>query len=104
MIISRKMWLLGVMVVFSGIMTSSFAADVYRVTTISPFPRGLELIDGDLYVLSRGRVRGAGGVSAEIADRAGTLFKVDPAVGQLVSESNVSEAVQENGEVFCAAH
>lgn len=31
-----------------------------RVTTIAPFPRGLAMVDGALYVLCRGRVRGAG--------------------------------------------
>lgn len=73
---------------------------VWRVTTVSPFPRGLEVVDGDLYVLSRGRVRGAGGVSAEIADRAGTIFKVDPDIAQPADEDSVSDAVRSNGTVF----
>lgn len=74
--------------------------EVSRVTTISPFPRGLAMVDDQLYVLSRGRVRGAGGVTADIADHAGSIFLVDPSIGQPVSEDQVSEEVRENGEVF----
>lgn len=75
---------------------------VYRVTTISPFPRGLEMIDGDLYVLSRGRVRDSGGVSADVDDLAGTIFRVDPTIGQPVHELAVSNDVRHNGELFAA--
>jgi hypothetical protein len=46
------------------------------VTTAVPFPRGLALHQGDLYVLSRGRVRDAGGTDVAIDDRAGTIWKV----------------------------
>ncbi len=80
--------------------TPLLAAEVARVTTISPFPRGLAVVDGDLYVLSRGRVRGAGGVSAEIADRAGTIFRIDTAIAQPVGEEPLSDAVRTNGEVI----
>jgi hypothetical protein len=71
-----------------------------RITTMVPFPRGLAMVDGDLYVLCRGRVRGAGGVSAEIDDQAGTIYRVDPEIAQPVSEAKVSDAVRANGEVF----
>ena len=61
---------------------------VERVTTAVPFPRGLSLADPDgdgremLYVLSRGRVRGAGGADPRLDDRAGTIWEVDPATGE----------------------
>jgi len=58
------------------------------------------MVDGDLYILSRGRVRGAGGVTAEIEDRAGTLFKVDPNLVEPVTEPEVSAEIRQNGEVF----
>src|SRR5687768_13471986 len=56
------------------------AITIERVTTKVPFPRGLQLVDGELYVLARGRVRGSGGVSAEVEDQAGTIYAVDPNV------------------------
>ncbi|MGH7162361.1 MAG: hypothetical protein ACREID_02670 [Planctomycetota bacterium] len=68
-----------------------------RVTTVAPFPRGLEMVDGKLYVLCRGRVRDAGGVSAEIDDQAGTLYVVDPNVSEPASGGEVGEAVRNNG-------
>lgn len=79
---------------------SSFAElIVERVTTKAPFPRGLVMKDGKLYVLCRGRVRSAGGVSAEVNDQAGTIYVVDPNVSEPVT-SDVGEAVRNNGEVF----
>ena len=74
--------------------------NVERVTTIAPFPRGLALIADKMYVLCRGRVRGAGGVSAEIEDQAGTIYIVDPVVSEPLSSQNVSDAVRNNGKVF----
>lgn len=71
-----------------------------RVTTAVPFPRGVVLLDGKLYALSRGRVRSSGGVSAEIDDRAGTLWQIDPAVSEDGLASDVSDAVRNNGIVF----
>jgi hypothetical protein len=53
---------------------------LHRVTTAVPFPRGLVLIDGTLYVLARGRSREAGGADSTVDDRAGTIWAVDPAV------------------------
>ncbi|MDK2972167.1 MAG: hypothetical protein PWP23_1922 [Candidatus Sumerlaeota bacterium] len=73
---------------------------VERVTTVVPFPRGLEMVDGSLYVLARGRVRGAGGVTAEVEDRAGTLFRVDPGVAEPFGPGEAGEAVRTNGELF----
>ena len=76
---------------------------VERVTTKAPFPRGLVMLEGDLYVLCRGRVRGAGGVTAEIDDQAGTLYVVDPNVTQDITDdpdAEVREAVRNNGTVF----
>ncbi|MDZ4847328.1 MAG: hypothetical protein SH857_17480 [Chitinophagales bacterium] len=73
---------------------------VERVTTIAPFPRGLDMIEGKLYVLCRGRVRGAGGVSAEIEDQAGTLYLVDPNIAEPYTKNEPSEAIMKNGKVF----
>ena len=61
---------------------------VERVTSKIPFPRGLAMVDLDedgvdeLYVLSRGRVRGSGGADAKVDDQAGTIWRVDPATGE----------------------
>lgn len=75
---------------------------VERVTTVVPFPRGLAVVDGELYVLARGRVRGAGGVSAEVEDRAGTIFRVDPGVAEPITAPEVGPAVRDNGALFAA--
>ena len=72
---------------------------VERVTTKAPFPRGLVMLDGKLYVLCRGRVRGSGGVSAAVDDQAGTIYVVDPNVTEPVSDE-LGAAVQNNGQVF----
>jgi len=56
--------------------------------------------EGKLYVLARGRVRGAGGVSAEVADRAGTIFVVDPNVSEPATEKKISQAVRNNATVL----
>jgi len=69
-----------------------------RVSTAVPFPRGLAMVDGELWVLARGRVRGAGGVSAAVDDRAGTLFAVDPSIAEPIGDAP-SAAVRENGRV-----
>ncbi|MBL8839906.1 MAG: hypothetical protein JNL90_00070 [Planctomycetes bacterium] len=76
---------------------------VERVTTKVPFPRGLALMGDELLVLCRGRVREYGGVSASVEDQAGTLYKVNPAVGEpFVAGSDPSDAVKENGTLFAA--
>lgn len=74
--------------------------EVERVTTAVPFPRGLQMVDGSLYVLSRGRVREYGGVDGSIDDKAGYLFKVDPNVAEPASVTEVSDAVRNNGLVI----
>lgn len=76
------------------------AVDIERITTITPFPRGLVMHEGSLYVLCRGRVRGAGGVSAAVNDQAGTIYRVSPNVTEPITSPTVGEAVRENGEVF----
>ncbi len=53
-----------------------------------------------MYVLCRGRVRGAGGVSAEIEDQAGTIYVVDPEISESLSNKTVSYAVRNNGKIF----
>lgn len=74
--------------------------EVERVTTVVPFPRGLSVVDGKLYVLARGRVRGAGGVSADVEDLAGTIFEVDPDVAEPHHLPEVGEAVRNNGRAI----
>lgn len=68
---------------------------VRRVTTGVPFPRGLAMKDGTLYVLSRGRVRDAGGTDPTLEDKAGTIWAVDAGAGEPLGES-VSEDVRAN--------
>ncbi|HWP40957.1 MAG TPA: hypothetical protein VNL70_08525, partial [Tepidisphaeraceae bacterium] len=71
-----------------------------RVSTAVPFPRGLQLVDGRLYVLARGRVRESGGADGAIDDQAGTIFLVDPEIAQPVTETHISPQVRHNGTVF----
>jgi len=78
--------------------TASFLLE--RISTKPSFPRGLQLIDGELYVLCRGRVRDYGGVSAAVDDQAGTLFVVDPNVAEMFRPGDPGEAVRENGRVL----
>ncbi len=80
--------------------SSSTVLVVERITTIAPFPRGLDMIDGKLYVLCRGRVRGAGGVSAEVEDQAGTLYIADPDIAEVYAKGDPCESVMNNGKVF----
>jgi hypothetical protein len=78
---------------------------VERITSKPPFPRGLQLVDGKLYVLCRGRVREYGGVSADLDDQAGTLYVVDPNVSEVYSASEPGAAVRDNGTVLpCQRH
>lgn len=93
--------LIGLLALAGGVAAET-GPRVERVTTVVPFPRGLSVVDGELYVLARGRVRGAGGVSAAVEDRAGTLFRVDPGVGEPIDASPVGPAVRANGTVFAA--
>jgi len=72
---------------------------VERISTKASFPRGLQLVDGRLYVLCRGRVRDYGGVSAAVDDQAGTLYAVDPEVAELYAAGDPGEAVRANGEL-----
>lgn len=73
---------------------------VERITTKAPFPRGLQLVDGKLYVLCRGRVREYGGVSAEVDDQAGSLYVVDPDVAEVYTGGEPGAAVRENGTLL----
>ena len=67
-----------------------------------PFPRGLQLVDGRLYVLCRGRVREYGGVTAAVEDQAGSLYVVDPDVAEVYGPGEPSPEVRENGEIVAA--
>ncbi len=75
---------------------------VERVSTKTPFPRGLQLVDGQLYAISRGRVREYGGVSAAVDDQAGTLFVIDPKIAEEFHRGDPSPAVRENGRILAA--
>lgn len=70
---------------------------VERISTKPPFPRGLQLVDGQLIVLCRGRVRDYGGVSAAVNDQAGTLYRVDPEVAERYAAGDPGQAVRDNG-------
>ena len=75
-----------------------------RITTAVPWPRGVQFIDGKLYVLARGAHRSAGGPQAVIEDLAGTVFVVDPSISEpVVAGEPVGDAVRQNAEVVAAA-
>ncbi len=95
------MWkiLLAVMLVLVPSVAFGESFKVERVSTAVPFPRGLVLLDGKLYTLARGRVRSNGGVSAEVEDRAGSLWVVDPSVAG-PADGEPTEAVKANGAVM----
>lgn len=80
--------------------TSASPLVLERVTTVVPFPRGLAVVGDRMFVLARGRVRGAGGVSAQVDDQAGTLFEVDPGISEPFRAGEVGHAVRTNGAVF----
>ncbi len=84
---------------FCLLIAGDVAAAVERVTTVVPFPRGLEMIEDHLYVLGRGRVRGAGGVTADIDDKAGYLFPVNPDLAEPLS-GDVGHLIANDGEIF----
>lgn len=93
------LWLAMVLIVVS-VEAGVTVRDVERVTTKAPYPRGLVMLDGELLVLCRGRVRGSGGVTAAIDDQAGTIYRVDPRVSEPVTATQVSAAVRNNGSVL----
>ena len=70
---------------------------VYRVSTAVPFPRGLAMHEGKLYALARGRVRESGGVDANIDDKAGTIFHVNPDIAQPITQTEIGDPVRNNG-------
>lgn len=82
-----------------GAAASGATCLIERVSTAVPFPRGLALVDGKLYTVCRGRVRDAGGVSAEIEDQAGTLYAVDPGIAEPINAVEVGTAVRENAQL-----
>lgn len=74
-----------------------------RVTTAVAWGRGMAIVDGDLIILSRGRHRGEGGVSQDLVDHAGTLWRVDPSVSEpVIPGERAGQAVRSNAEVFAA--
>ena len=72
-----------------------------RVTTVVPWPRGVRYVDGKLYAIGRGIHRSAGGPQADIDDKAGHIFVIDPNIVEpVVKGVPVSEAVRRNGRVL----
>lgn len=72
-----------------------------RVTSAVPWSRGFAQADGELYVLSRGRHRSDGGVSRDLDDQAGTLWRVDTTVSEpVVPGRDAGEAVRTNAQVL----
>lgn len=72
---------------------------IERVPTLTPFPRGLVMLDGELHVLCRGRVRDSGGVTAAVNDQAGALYAVNPNVAEPTDRPEAGEAVRTNGRL-----
>ncbi len=97
--INYQKTILFIIMVFCGAQTI-FGNGLERITTKVPYPRGLAMVDGVLYALCRGRVRGSGGVSAKVDDQAGTIYKVDPTVSEPFTNPTISEAIKNNGEIF----
>jgi len=76
---------------------------VERISAAVPWPRGVRYLDGRLYVLARGVHRSAGGPQADIEDRAGTLFMLDPSISEPAERGvPVGEAVRQNAAVVAA--
>jgi len=74
---------------------------IERVTTAVPWPRGVRFVDGKLYAVARGVHRSAGGPQADIEDRAGTIFQIDPDVFEPAdADQPVSAAVRQNGRAI----
>lgn len=103
---------LALLLTLLGLVASPLAADaqaeflpvaadrLHRVTTGVPFPRGLVLVDGTLYVLARGRVRDAGGVDPSIPDHAGTIYAVDPEFTHVPGDASSSDRLAANARVL----
>jgi hypothetical protein len=92
----------GVLAILIGVTSSRSLQSpiIERVSTAVPFPRGLAVHDGKMYVVARGRVRDAGGVSAAIDDKAGTLFVINPNIAEPADSPTISDAVRTNGMAF----
>lgn len=95
----RVLFVLAILAVLPPLLGEARPPSIERVTTIAPFPRGLVMLDGELFVLCRGRVRDAGGVASEVNDQAGTIYAVNPNVAEPVDRPEVGEAVRTNGRV-----
>lgn len=76
---------------------------IERVTTVVPWPRGIVLKDGKLFVLARGVHRSAGGPDPSIEDHGGAIFEVDPAVTEpIVRGVPPGDRVRGNGKIAVA--
>ncbi|MEO0650260.1 MAG: hypothetical protein AAFZ65_06245 [Planctomycetota bacterium] len=77
--------------------------EIDRVTTAVPWPRGVRFIDGQLYALARGVHRSAGGPQEHIEDHAGSIFVIDPGVGEdALADAPVGAGVRTNGQIIAA--
>jgi len=74
---------------------------IERITAAVPWPRGVRYVGGKLYVLGRGVHRSAGGPQADIDDKAGYLFEIDPKVSEPARpDTPVGDAVRNNAKVL----
>ena len=74
---------------------------IERITTVVPWPRGVRWVDGKLYAIGRGIHRSAGGPQADIDDKAGHIFVIDPKISEpFVKDGPVGDAVRRNGRVL----
>ena len=79
------------------------APTLERISAGVPWPRGLEFVEGEVYVLARGRHRRAGGVDPNIADRSGALFVLDPDLAEpVVHGRRASPEVATNARLVAA--
>ena len=76
-----------------------------RISTAVPWPRGLVFDDRRLFVLARGRHRGAGGPEAGLQDCAGTIFEINHDISEPVVEGQTAGAdVRRNASVIAYPH
>jgi hypothetical protein len=68
-----------------------------QISLAVPYPRGMEMIDGKLYVLDRGEGP-PGGTRLNIDDHGGAIYVVDPSIAEPI-ESPPSDRIRANGHI-----
>lgn len=87
----------------SDLSRAEVAASLERISAAVPWPRGIQVVGKRAYVLSRGVHRSAGGPQADIDDRAGSLFVVDPTIAEAARRDQpVGDAVRNNAVLLAA--